>query len=201
MDKNREKIEGKQKNSEFDEKVLDIARVSRVVKGGRRMRFRALVVIGNRNGKIGYGLAKAGEISVAVKKAVTRAKKQLIVVPIINGTIPYQVYTELGSAKVFLKPAKEGTSIVAGGVVRAIAELAGIKNLVSKVMGTPNKTNNTAATFQALSNFDQGIVKKLEDRAKNRAEKKPQADNVNIIQNKSLDKKAKNETPRTEKVK
>lgn len=171
MEKRREKNEGGQKNSEFEEKVLDIARVSRVVKGGRRMRFRVLVVIGNRNGKVGYGLAKAGEIATAVKKAVTKAKKQMILVPIVNGTIPYEVYTELGSAKVFLKPAKEGTSVVAGGVVRAIAELAGIKNLVSKVMGTPNKISNTMATLHALSNFDPEIVKKIQDRIKNNEEK------------------------------
>lgn len=153
---------------EFDERVIEIKRVSRVVKGGRRIRFRVLVVIGDKKGKIGYGIAKGNEITVAIQKAVTKAKKDMITVPVINGTIPYELNTELGSSKVFLKPASHGTSVVAGGVIRVIAELAGIHDLLSKVIGSPNKVNNVKVTFKALSSFDPDIV----EIAKKRAEAK-----------------------------
>ncbi|MCX6812641.1 MAG: 30S ribosomal protein S5 [Candidatus Berkelbacteria bacterium] len=153
--------------SEFDERVVEIARVSRVVKGGRRMRFRVLVVIGDRKGKIGYGIAKAAEISVGVKKAVTQAKKRMILVPVVNDTIPYEVTISDGSAKIILKPAGAGTSIVAGGVIRIVAELAGIKNLLSKVMGSANKVNNVKAVLKAFSSFDSAKVEIMKSRSEN----------------------------------
>lgn len=150
---------------EFDERVIEIKRVSRVVKGGRRIRFRVLIVIGDKKGKIGYGIAKGNEITVAIQKAVTKAKKDMITVPVINGTIPYELNTELGSSKIFMKPASQGTSVVAGGVIRVIAELAGIHDLLSKVIGSPNKVNNVKVTFKALSSFDPEIVEKAKKRA------------------------------------
>jgi len=164
MDKpRRDKRDSRDQASEFEERVVEISRVSRVVKGGRRIRFRVLIVIGDKKGKIGYGIAKGNEIAVAVKKAVASAKKKMIIVPVVNDTIPYEVNQTLGSARVFLKPAAQGTSVVAGGVVRVIAELAGIKNLLSKTIGTSNKVNNVKTVFLALSSFDPDkveIVKK-----------------------------------------
>ena len=164
MDKpRRERKDQNDRNSEFEERVVEISRVSRVVKGGRRIRFRILIVIGDKKGKIGYGIAKGNEIAVAVKKAVSAAKKKMIDVPVIDDTIPYEVTQDLGSARVFLKPASQGTSVVAGGVVRVIAELAGIKNLLSKTIGTSNKVNNVKTVFLALSSFDPekvAIIKK-----------------------------------------
>lgn len=150
--------------SEFEERVVEVSRVSRVVKGGRRIRFRILVVIGDRAGRVGYGQAKANEIAVGVKKAVAQAKKHLITVPIVNDTIPYGITKEYGSATIFLGPASQGTSIVAGGVIRIVAELAGIKNLLSKVIGTANKANNVKAIFSALSSFDPKMVEKVKAR-------------------------------------
>ena len=147
--------------SEFDERVIEISRVSRVVKGGRRIRFRVLVVIGDRNGRVSYGIAKANEIAVAVKKAVSQAKKRMINVPIVNETIPYSVTVEEGSAKLFLGPASQGTSIVAGGAVRVMAELSGIKNILSKVIGTSNKINNVKAVYKAFNSFDDDKVSKV----------------------------------------
>jgi len=169
--------------SEFEERVVEIARVSRVVKGGRRIRFRILVVIGDQKGRVGYGIAKATEIATGVKKAVSLAKKHLITVPIIADTIPYQVTQEFGSARILLKPAPIGTSIVAGGVVRIIAELVGIKNLVSKVLGTANKINNVKAVFAALSSFDPERV----EQAKKQMEKlkNPKSEVQNPKQTKS----------------
>lgn len=164
IDRNNQKFDKDRRASEYEERVVEISRVSRVVKGGRRIRFRILVVIGDQKGKIGYGMAKATEIAVGVKKAVAQAKKHMITVPIINDTIPYQVMHNLGSAKVFLKPASQGTSIVAGGVIRVVADLAGIKNLLSKVIGTSNKINNVKAVFEALSSFDQKKVEIMKKR-------------------------------------
>ncbi|MFA5157782.1 MAG: 30S ribosomal protein S5 [Patescibacteria group bacterium] len=158
------KFDKERQPSEFDERVVEISRVSRVVKGGRRIRFRILVVIGDRKGKIGYGIAKATEIAVGVKKAVSQAKKHMIAVPVINDTIPYPINYELGSAKIFLGPASQGTSIVAGGVVRTVAELAGVKNMLSKVIGTSNKINNVKAMFGAFSSFEQEKIEIIKKR-------------------------------------
>lgn len=152
--------------SEFEERVVEVSRVSRVVKGGRRIRFRILVVIGDRKGRVGYGTAKANEIAIGVKKAVAQAKKHLIVVPIVDDTIPYEISKDFGSAKIFIKPARQGTSIVAGGVIRVVAELAGIKNMLSKVIGTANKANNVKAIFAAFASFDPAMVEKVRARVK-----------------------------------
>jgi len=153
MRKNRNQDPTTEKEKQFDERVLQVDRVTRVVKGGRRMRFRALVVVGDRKGKIGFGVAKSNEVAGAVKKANNLAVKKMIKVPIINGTIPHETRYTYSGADVLLKPASEGTSIVAGGVVRSIAELAGIENLLSKMLGSSNKMNNVRATFKALSSF------------------------------------------------
>lgn len=148
----------KREPREFDERVVEVQRVSRVVKGGRRIRFRALVVIGDRKGRVAMGVAKASEVTEAVRKSVAQAKKHLITVPIINGTIPHEVFVKFGSAKVMLKPATPGTTIVAGGSVRIVSELAGITDLLSKIMGSSNKINNVTATLLALSSFKPEVV-------------------------------------------
>lgn len=176
-------------SSEYEERVVEISRVSRVVKGGRRIRFRVLVVIGDQKGKIGYGIAKGNEIAVAVKKAVTGAKKRMISVPVIDGTIPYEITQDLGSARVFLKPASQGTSVVAGGVVRVIAELAGIKNLLSKTIGTANKVNNVKAVFKALSSFDADKVEIIQKRSEKNAPKAaPVAPVVAVVETSKVNK-------------
>lgn len=138
---------------EFAEKVIQINRISRTVKGGRRIRFRALVAIGNEKGKVGIGIGKAQEVVTAISKAVNKAKKNIIQVPIINQTIPHQIKIKSGSALIFLKPAPVGTSIIAGGSVRSVLALAGVKNVVGKILGSSNKINNVKATFKALQNF------------------------------------------------
>jgi small subunit ribosomal protein S5 len=139
---------------EYEQKLLDVARVVRVVAGGRRFRFRAVVVIGNRKGKVGVGVAKGQDVSIAVEKAVANAKKHLIKVPIIEGTIPHFTEAKYSSAKVILKPGVKGRGIVAGGAVRVVCDLAGIENLSGKILGkTKNKLNNARATIKALQNL------------------------------------------------
>lgn len=136
---------------EFEQKVLDIARITRVVAGGKRFRFRAVVVIGNGRGRVGVGAAKAGDVAAAVQKAAHQAKKNLISVLLKNKTIAYETRAKYGSSKVILKPAKIGHGLVAGGVVRTICELSGIENISAKILTkSKNKLNNARATIEAL---------------------------------------------------
>mgnify|MGYP001581548604 CR=1 FL=1 len=138
---------------EFEERVIEINRVARTVKGGRRIRFRAVVVIGNHQGSVGIGVAKAAEVQAAVKKAFTQAKRSLFSIPLHAGTIPHPTTGFFSGVTVMLKPARAGTSVIAGGPVRAIAEVAGIKNIITKSMGSSNKLNTIRATQQALLSF------------------------------------------------
>lgn len=138
---------------EFEQKLLDLARVTRVVKGGRRFRFRATLVIGDRKGRVGVGVSKGSDVSDAIEKAFNDAKKNIINVKMINNTISHDVNMKLGSAKIILKPAQEGRGIIAGGAVRAVVDLAGIHNIVSKSMGTSNKLNVARATIEALKSL------------------------------------------------
>ena len=135
---------------ELEERVISIDRVSRTVKGGKRMRFRALVVVGDRNGRVGTGLGKANEVPLAVAKATVAAKKQLVSVPRYKETIAHAVSARYGASTVMLWPATEGTSIIAGGPVRAVIELAGIQNILGKLHGSTNKNNAVWATLEAL---------------------------------------------------
>jgi len=136
---------------EFDQKTIDLARVTRVVAGGKRMRFRATVAIGDQKGRVGFGIAKGSDVSNAIQKAVTAAKKGMIRVPIVNDTIPHQIFIKYGAAYLMLKPAPKGSGVIAGGPIRAVMELAGIKNVVSKILGSPNKINNVYALFEAFA--------------------------------------------------
>jgi small subunit ribosomal protein S5 len=143
----------KKEKPEYDQKLLDLARVTRVVKGGRRFRFRASLVIGNRKGKVGVGVGKGADVSDSIKKAFDDAKKNLIDVPMQKNTIAHEIFIKMGSAKVMLKPAAKGRGIVAGGAVRAVVDYAGIKDIVSKSLGTANKLNVARATVKALSSL------------------------------------------------
>ncbi|MBL7150111.1 MAG: 30S ribosomal protein S5 [Candidatus Pacebacteria bacterium] len=145
------KIEREKPKEEFESKLLDLARVVRVAAGGRRFRFRAVMVVGNKEGKVGVGVAKGLDVAQAVEKATRSAKKNLIQVSIIKDSIPHQVEAKFGASKVLLKPQRKGRGLVAGGTVRVICNLAGIKNISSKILGrTRNKLNNAKATIKAL---------------------------------------------------
>lgn len=141
---------GRSEKSQYDKKVLQVDRVARTVSGGKRVRFRALVILGDHNGKVGMGIGKASEVVDAVNKATRSAEKNMLEIKINNDTIPHAIDFKQGAAHIILKPAKPGTSIVAGGTIRTVAELAGIKNIVAKILGTANKINNAKATIEAL---------------------------------------------------
>lgn len=134
----------------FQEYVIGIDRVARVVSGGRRFRFKALVAVGDGKQRVGVGVAKAMDVQSAVSKAVDKAKKQLITIPVVNATIPHEVEAKVGGAKILLKPAAPGTGIIAGGAVRSIITLTGVTNLLGKALGSTNKVNNAYATLEAL---------------------------------------------------
>ena len=135
---------------EYEHKVLDIARVARVMAGGRRFSFRATVIIGDRKGKVGVGIGKGADTAIAIDKAINAAKKKMIQLDISTGTIPVDTEAKFGSARILLKPAKEGKGIVAGGAVRTVVDFAGIKNITAKMLGGKNKLNNANATVKAL---------------------------------------------------
>jgi len=135
---------------QFDERVVDIDRVARVVKGGRRFRFRALVVVGDRKNRVGVGTAKGADVTAAVTKATEIAKKHFVTVPTYNGTIPHEAEAKVSGARILIKPASAGTGLIAGGVVRTVLEVAGISNALSKSLGSSNKTNTAYATIAAL---------------------------------------------------
>lgn len=136
---------------EFNQITLDLARVTRVTKGGKRMRFRATVIVGDGKGRVGYAVAKGVDVQASVLKASTKAKKRLLQVPIVNGTIPHIVYGKSGAAMVLIKPAPQGSGIIAGGPLRVVLQLAGVPNASGKILGAKNKINNASAAIVALS--------------------------------------------------
>ncbi|MBI4990615.1 30S ribosomal protein S5 [Candidatus Gottesmanbacteria bacterium] len=142
---------------EFEEKVIQVNRVSKKTKGGNKIGFSVLVVVGDKKGRVGVGLGKAADVSSAVKKGMSYAKKHLIAVPMVGTTIPHEVRIKVGAAKIILKPAPAGTGIRAGGAVRAVVEAAGIRDVVSKILGTDNKASNVYATFKALRRLHQRV--------------------------------------------
>ncbi len=153
--KGRHRGDRKERDDEFDQKMIDVARVTRVMAGGKRMNFRACVVIGDHKGRVGMGLRKGADVSLAINKAVAAAKKNLISVTTVNDSVPCRVVHKFGAAVVMLKPAPVGSGVIAGGAVRAVLELAGIKNVVSKMLGSKNKVNNVLATLGALSQLNE----------------------------------------------
>lgn len=142
-----------QEEKQFDERVVHIDRVARVVKGGRRFRFRALVVVGDRKNRVGVGTAKGADVTAAVTKATEVAKKHFVTVPVYKGTIPHEAEAKVSGARILIKPAAPGTGLIAGGTVRVVLEVAGISNVLSKSLGSTNKTNAAYATIAALQSI------------------------------------------------
>jgi len=138
---------------EFDSTILDLARVTRVTKGGKHLRFRACIGLGDKKGRLGIGVAKGNDVSAAVEKAKTQAKKNLIMVPILDGTIPHTIDVKFKAAKIFMKPAASGVGVKAGGVVRILCNLAGITDISAKILGSKSKINNAKAVMKAFGNF------------------------------------------------
>lgn len=144
---------------EYQQEVIDLARVTRVMAGGKRMRFRACIAIGDGAGRVGIGVAKGADVTIAINKASSKAKKYIVTVPMVNGTIPYQVKEKYGSAVVLIKPAPKGTGIKAGGSMRIIFSLAGVPNIVGKILGSSNKINNVKASINAIKKLQYIEVK------------------------------------------
>jgi len=138
---------------EFEQKIVDLARVTRVMAGGKRMRFRACMVIGDKKGRIGLGLAKGSDVAIAIGKSIAKAKKNIVNVPIIDGTIPHEIEIKNKASRLLIKPGRKGSGLKAGGVLRIVLELAGVKDVVAKIMGTNNKVNNAKTALLALSSF------------------------------------------------
>ncbi|MFZ1684846.1 MAG: 30S ribosomal protein S5 [Candidatus Zixiibacteriota bacterium] len=154
----RERKPGRREKSEYDQKLLGLARVTRVVKGGRRFRFRATVVIGNRKGKVGVGVAKGSDVSDAIKKAFQNGRKNLVTIQLTETSIAHDVTGKYGSAKVLLKPASAGRGLIAGGAVRAVMDLLGVKDIIAKSLGSSNKLNVAQATVKALQTLKTKVV-------------------------------------------
>jgi len=201
----------KREKPEFDQQIVDLARVTRVTKGGKQMSFRVCILIGDRNGRVGYGVQKGKDVQMAVEKAVRQAKKRIIRVPRVHGTIPHIVEAKFGAAKVMLKPAPMGSGIIAGSVIRSVLELAGVPNASSKMLGkTTNKVTNVKAVFAALTSFLPSAVASAQkaEHAKKRAlpEKKKEVKKTAAPAKKAAPKKTKpapakksNTAPKAEK--
>lgn len=142
-----------EEKDEFDKKLLEVRRVTKVVKGGRTMRFSALVVVGDKKGRVGMGTAKASEVPMAVEKATKAAKKNLITVPVVNGTVPYEAIGKFSTTRIIILPSKAGTGVIAGGAARSVFELAGYTDITSKIHGSTNKINTVRATLNALKDM------------------------------------------------
>ncbi len=159
----RERFDDRGEREELDERVIDIARTAKVIKGGRRFAFRVVVVVGDNRGNVGVGIGKAREVPEAIRKGIERAKKNMVSIPILGGTIPHETLAQHGAASVFLRPASPGTGVIAGGGVRAVLEAAGVKDILTKSLGSSNVLNVVYATMKGLSQ-----LKDIDDEAQRR---------------------------------
>lgn len=152
--RNRRNPQESPEEKQFDERIIHVNRVARVVKGGRRFRFQALVVVGDKKNKVGVGVAKGADVTTSVTKATDVAKKNMMTVKLYKGTLPHDAIGKVGGAKILIKPASEGTGLIAGGVVRTVLEVAGVKNVLSKSLGSSNKINTAYAVLAALESIE-----------------------------------------------
>lgn len=163
----RKRKQAQRERPEFDQYIADLARVTRVTKGGKQLNFRACVLIGDRKGRVGYGTQKGKDVQIAVEKAVNQARKNIIVVPIVHDTIPHRVESKFKAAKIMLKPAPKGSGIIAGSVVRTVLEFAGVPNASGKMLGkSNNKIANIKATFAALQSFKPSAIRRMQAQPK-----------------------------------
>ena len=182
---NRRRQKPRKEKPEFDQSIVDLARVTRVTKGGKHLSFRALVLIGDRKGRVGYGVEKGSDVQIAVDKAVRQAHKNLIFVPFDKKTIPHRVEAKFKAGKVMIKPAPQGSGIIAGSSIRTVLELAGIPNASAKMLGkSNNKMSNVKATFAALSSFKPEAVEKAK-----KMREKLQKNKVTKVDTKKVEKK------------
>lgn len=183
----------KKEKPEFDQQIVDLARVTRVTKGGKHLSFRAVVVIGDRKGRVGYGIDKGKDVQIGVEKAANKAKKNVITVPIVRETIPHSVAVKYKSAQIILMPAPRGSGIIAGGAVRTVLEMAGVPNISAKILSrAKNKMNNIKATFVALQSF-----KLSQRRAKKDVDAEMAEAEVKVVDN-TIIAKADDASPSTE---
>ena len=187
----------KREKPEFDQKLLDVARVARVMKGGKRFSFRATMVIGDKKGRVGVGVGKGKDVKIASDKAVVDAKKNMIKVDVSKNSVPYQVSQKLGSAKIILKPASKGSGITAGGPVRAVLSLAGIHDVTSKILGAGNKLNNARAAIEALKQFSRKKIKEIkrEEIERKKLEEKKLKEEKKALKEKEIKKEIKKSNP------
>ncbi len=162
----------REERPEFDQKILELDRVTRVTAGGKRMSFRAALVIGDKKGRVGFGVAKGADVQLSIDKAYRQAKKRLVRVPMAHGTIPHPVLVKFGSAVILVKPAPQGTGLKCGGAVRVVFELAGVPNAVSKIVNSSNKINIAKATFEAIRQLRVPPKAEKAERTEPTAEKK-----------------------------
>ncbi len=196
------------KEQEFEQRIVDIARVTRVMAGGKRLKFRVTMVVGDKKGRVGIGIAKGADVTIAITKAVNVAKKNLIETPIVEGTLPCRITEKFGAARILLKPAQPGIGIIAGGAVRTVLELSGLQDAIGKIYGSKNKINNVKATISALKKLQPFVEKKRKileaqkKRAKEQTTAKPQektGEKKSVSPNKKQSPKAKNTTQNNKK--
>ena len=188
------KFRRQKEKPEFDQQIIDLARVTRVTEGGKQLSFRVCIIIGDRKSRVGYGVAKGKDVQIAVEKAVRQAKKNLITIPLVNGTIPHKVISKFKAARIMIKPAPQGSGIIAGGATRSILDLAGVPNASAKTLGkTNNKLTNTMATFAALNSFLPQAVRLAKE--KSSTEKKSEKSSETVkVEEKAEEKKVAKKT-------
>jgi len=188
----------KKEKKEFEETVIQIDRVTRVVKGGRRLRFRATVCIGNQKGKVGIGIGKSTEVAGAIQKGISKAKRNMVEFPLDGNTIPHEVKVKFKASKILLIPASPGTGLIAGGSVRKVLELAGVKDILSKSLGSSNRVNNSKATIEALKELRETPLMVAKAAKQKTVEEKKAPNKKTVTKTETKKPSAKKEAPKTE---